>query len=61
MTVFTPIGIERRWYSARVSSWLSSQRIKDTVSYDRIIGCPHQEGLDYPLGRTCPQGPFCQA
>jgi Protein of unknown function (DUF1186) len=25
---------------------------------DRIIGCPHEEGIDYPLGRACPQCPF---
>jgi len=25
---------------------------------DRIIGCPHEEGIDYPLGRTCPRCPF---
>jgi hypothetical protein len=43
---------------AEVADWLRSQGIKDTVSYDRIIGCPHEEGIDYPLGRTCPQCPF---
>jgi hypothetical protein len=37
---------------AEVADWLRSQGIKDTVSYDRIIGCPHEEGIDYPLGRT---------
>jgi hypothetical protein len=26
--------------------------------YDRIIGCPHEEGVDYPEGKTCPQCPF---
>jgi hypothetical protein len=26
--------------------------------YDRIIGCPHEEGGDYPEGKTCPQCPF---
>jgi hypothetical protein len=25
---------------------------------DRIIGCPHEEGIDYPLGSTCPLCPF---
>jgi hypothetical protein len=38
--------------------WLRSEGIKDTVSHDRIIGCPHEEGIDYPIGRTCPQCPF---
>lgn len=34
------------------------QGTKDTVSHDRIIGCPHEEGLDYPMGRACPQCSF---
>jgi len=25
---------------------------------DRIIGCPHEEGVDYPEGESCPQCPF---
>jgi hypothetical protein len=43
---------------AELTEWLRSQGIKDTLSYDRIIGCPHEEGIDYPIGRTCPQCPF---
>ena len=41
--------------TAELADWLRSQGIKDTVSYDRIIGCPHEEGIDYPIGRTCPR------
>jgi len=25
---------------------------------DGIIGCPHEEGIDYPRGTSCPQCPF---
>lgn len=25
---------------------------------DRIIGCPHEEGIDYPEGEHCPECPF---
>jgi len=25
---------------------------------DRIIGCPHEEGIDYPKGESCPKCPF---
>jgi hypothetical protein len=28
------------------------------VTTDRIIGCPHEEGTDYPDGGVCPQCPF---
>ena len=47
-----------RVIATEVADWLHSQRIKDTVNYDRIIGCPHEEGIDYPMGRTCPRCPF---
>jgi hypothetical protein len=25
---------------------------------ERIIGCPHEEGIDYPEGKSCPQCPY---
>jgi hypothetical protein len=28
------------------------------VSPDVIIGCPHEEGIDYPEGGVCPECPF---
>lgn len=31
---------------------------KTIVMTDRIIGCPHEEGIDYPDGEVCPQCPF---
>jgi hypothetical protein len=31
---------------------------KSVVTTDRIIGCPHEEGIDYPEGQMCPQCPF---
>jgi hypothetical protein len=31
---------------------------KSVVMTDHIIGCPHEEGTDYPDGGVCPQCPF---
>jgi hypothetical protein len=31
---------------------------KTVASIDGIIGCPHEEGIDYPEGEKCPQCPF---
>ena len=31
---------------------------KSVVAFDRIIGCPHEEGIDYPDGDKCPQCSF---
>ena len=31
---------------------------KTIASHDRVIGCPHEEGIDYPEGQECPQCPY---
>jgi len=31
---------------------------KSVVMTNTIIGCPHEEGIDYPDGGVCPQCPF---
>ena len=31
---------------------------KSVVSPDGILGCPHEEGIDYPEGQSCPQCPY---
>ena len=44
--------------SLEVADYLQQHGAKQTVTSDRIIGCPHEEGIDYPMGRTCPRCPF---
>ena len=41
-----------------VAHFVQQHGAKQTVTYDRIIGCPHEEGVDYPMGRSCPRCPF---
>jgi hypothetical protein len=43
---------------AEVVEFLKQYGVKETVVSDRITGCPHEEGVDYPMGRTCPRCPF---
>ena len=31
---------------------------KTSVLSPGIIGCPHEEGIDYPEGEVCPQCPY---
>jgi hypothetical protein len=38
--------------------FIDQQGAKSVVTVDRIIGCPHEEGIDYPEGEKCPQCPF---
>jgi hypothetical protein len=60
----------KRWHSERtdirlnrsifreIDKFISSHNVSSVVTVDRIIGCPHEEGIDYPEGEKCPQCPF---
>jgi len=62
--------VMQRWYSededARYSAaigreiiaFFDKHGVKSSVMTDGIIGCPHEEGVDYPDGEACPQCPF---
>jgi hypothetical protein len=39
------------------SSFFKSHAVRSIAMFDRIIGCPHEEGVDYE-GETCPACPF---
>ncbi|MGH8628365.1 MAG: hypothetical protein ACREYC_24900 [Gammaproteobacteria bacterium] len=63
-----PIAMER-WFSEgadlradhevneRILLFIRSHGAKSVVIADRIIGCPHEEGIDYPEGEKCPKCP----
>jgi len=44
--------------AAGVADFLRESGVEHTVTSDRIMGCPHQEGILYPMGRICPRCPF---
>lgn len=64
-----PIALER-WFSEQgdvrrdyviqqqILEFIRSHGAKSVVMTDRIIGCPHEEGKDYPEGEKCPRCPF---
>lgn len=35
-----------------------SHDVKTVTTAERILGCPHEEGIDYPEASTCPLCPF---
>ena len=59
----------RKWYAEegdvrdtleimeQTVGFLEQHGARSVVMPDRIIGCPHEEGIDYE-GQTCPQCPF---
>ena len=44
-----------------ILKFIGSQGVRSVAMADRIIGCPHEEGIDYPEGQKCPRCPFWAA
>ncbi|MGW8251091.1 MAG: hypothetical protein ACWGO1_10650 [Anaerolineales bacterium] len=42
----------------QIMQFLQEHNVQRVVMADRIIGCPHVEGVDYPKGKDCPYCPF---
>lgn len=59
-----------RWYSDEIDirrkvtvgedivAFVRRHGARSVVMSDRLMGCPHEEGIDYPVGQVCPQCPF---
>jgi hypothetical protein len=43
---------------AEVAGFLKAHGAKKAVAVPEILGCPHEEGEDFPLGEDCPFCPF---
>jgi hypothetical protein len=62
-----------RWFSEKtdvrtdpeiteaIVRFIEKHGAKSVVAADRIVGCPHEEGIDYPVGEWCPRCPFWTA
>jgi hypothetical protein len=60
----------RKWFARDQDLRMDSAIIHEMVDFiqahsvhrvamvDKIIGCPHEEGIDYPLEEACPQCPY---
>lgn len=64
-----PVAL-RRWFAEtgdirkddgalkEVMEVLRAHEVHSVAMTDGIIGCPHEEGIDYPEGEPCPKCPF---
>jgi len=43
---------------AEIVAFLREHEVHSVAMAEGIIGCPHEEGIDYPEGGTCPECPF---
>ena len=62
--------ILKRWFSEdtdirkdrianeEIIKFIKENGAKSVVMGDRIMGCPHEEGVDYPDGSKCPKCSF---
>jgi hypothetical protein len=45
---------------AGIDAFITKHRVKEIVINEKIMGCPHEEGIDFPEGEDCPFCPFWQ-
>ena len=62
--------ILKRWFNEEIDirkdritneeiiEFIKEHEAKSVVMADRIMGCAHEEGVDYPDGAKCPKCPF---
>jgi hypothetical protein len=60
----------KRWHSSEgdlrnddaigqeVMDFLQTSGVRSVVLSDGVMGCPHEEGTDYPEGQSCPRCPY---
>jgi len=60
----------RKWFSessdlrsdidvaTEILDFIKGHDVRSVAMSDRIIGCPHEEVVDYPEGQECPECPF---
>ena len=41
-----------------IVNFLEQHNVHRVAMVDKIIGCPHEEGIDYPENEKCPRCPF---
>ena len=47
------VGLQKVWIEI-----IRRDRAQSLAMMEEINGCPHEEGVDYPVGQSCPECPF---
>ena len=70
VTAKEKVAFLERWYSEegdvrfdktinqQIVEFIERHNVRSVVMSDGIIGCPHEEGIDYPEGESCPKCPY---
>ena len=43
---------------SELREFLAEHGVVSVIIPEKLLGCPHEEGIDYPRGETCPRCPF---
>jgi hypothetical protein len=43
---------------AEIGKFFQDNQVQNVVMTEGIVGCPHEEGIDFPTGESCPQCPY---
>jgi hypothetical protein len=46
--------------AVEIGGFFQAHGVQDVVMTNGIIGCPHEEGIDYAVGESCPHCPYWQ-
>jgi hypothetical protein len=70
VTAFEKMLALERWFSTdqdirtdeavleKMMAFIAQHHVARVAVADGILGCPHEEGIDYPDGESCPQCPY---
>ena len=42
----------------KIGQYFLENGVNEVVMTDGVVGCPHDEGIDYPAGQLCPYCPY---
>ena len=62
-------AIMKKWFSDKdirrdvkilneIKEFITVRGARSVAITNKILGCPHEEDIDYPLGESCPKCPF---
>jgi len=43
---------------AQIAGFIEAHGVQNVAVTDGVLGCPHEEGIDFPKGHECPYCPF---
>lgn len=44
--------------TAGVMKFINDHKPRSVIATPKLLGCPHEEGIDYPDGSKCPRCPY---